>query len=517
MKTHFLKIFIATVIISFTACEDKDYLDTTPVTRLDPSTAFSTPSLVLASMNGMYNAAQIGEYAGAGRGYIWGAAYIQQNDCRGEDVVNTQAFYQFTYDSTYNDITANNLYYWQDGFRLINRCNVVIEGVKGAVDKGVITAAIGNGYIGEARFLRAITHFELLNHFARNYNFTPGATHPGLPYREVGIDTPQEVESEAAKGRNTVAECYTKILDDLTFAELNIISVTATLKTKASKNAAIAFKTRVNLAKRDWASVVTEYNKIATAFTLTVKPKDAFSLTDAIAGNTEAIFYIGHGSTSVQNPGVNGALASQYNRRELIVISPIIWRDPVWLNDDKRRLLSDMTRSSAASGILTNKYVDGVNYTDATPVIRFAEVLLNVAEAQARLGNTAPALTLLNRVRDRSLNTPLTQTYLSTTFSNATALVGAILKERRIEFITEGKRWGDIHRLQNDDLFPINGIPAKLVSGPVALSLYTLGTPYTGTLGNPAIPSSDRRILWPIPQAETNINPVLKAEQNPGW
>jgi hypothetical protein len=45
-------------------------------------------------MNGMYNAAQIGQYnstnPNGGRGYVWGAAFVQQGDNRGEDVVNLQ-------------------------------------------------------------------------------------------------------------------------------------------------------------------------------------------------------------------------------------------------------------------------------------------------------------------------------------------------------------------------------------------------------------------------------------------
>jgi starch-binding outer membrane protein, SusD/RagB family len=173
MKTVFFRIFILISILSLSSCEDKDYIDFEPVNEVDPSVAFTNPSLILASVNGMYNAAQIGLYNGAPRGYVWGAAFVQQNDCRGEDVVNTQAFYQFTYTSTYNDISANNVFYWTDGFRLINRCNIVIEGVETAVSKGIVSAAVGNSYIGEAKFLRAITHFELLNHFARNYNFYP--------------------------------------------------------------------------------------------------------------------------------------------------------------------------------------------------------------------------------------------------------------------------------------------------------------------------------------------------------
>jgi hypothetical protein len=48
--------------------------------------------------------------------------------------------------------------------RLINRCNLVIEGVTNAITKGIVTQAVGDNYIGQAKFLRAITHFELLAH-----------------------------------------------------------------------------------------------------------------------------------------------------------------------------------------------------------------------------------------------------------------------------------------------------------------------------------------------------------------
>ena len=184
----------------------------------------------------MYNAAAIGQYNGtnpnAGRGYVWGAAFVQQGDNRGEDVVNTATFYQLTYTATYDPTTANNVYYWIDGYRLINRANLMIEGVTKAVEEGVITAEKGADYIGQAKFIRAITHFELLVHFARPYNYSAGASHPGIPYREVGVDTQGEIDSEILKGRNTVAECYQKVLADLNDAEASI--TTATL-TKAQK------------------------------------------------------------------------------------------------------------------------------------------------------------------------------------------------------------------------------------------------------------------------------------------
>lgn len=522
MKKILNYLIISVFGIGMISCTEENLLDLSPINNISVDDAYSSPSLIQSSINGMYNAAAIGQFnttnPNGGRGYIWGAAFVQQGDNRGEDVVNTATFYQLTYTATYDPGTANNVYYWVDGYRLINRCNLVIEGVTKAVASGIITQAIGDDYIGQAKFLRAITHFELLTFFARPYNFTAGASHPGIPYREVGVDTQGEIDSEVLKGRNTVAECYQKVIADLNDAETLITNTTLT---KASKNAAAAFKTRVYLHMRDWDKVITEGNKLTGKYTLTASPNGPFI--DSY-GNTESVFSILHDATL--NPGVNAALASQYQRRTLVCISPIIWNDPSWLVDDKRRE-DNSTATNVGTGMVfttsgrkyTLKYKDGVNYTDAAPVIRYAEVVLNMAEAYARKQSPdlAASLTLLNSVRNRALANVGTQAYLASNFGSANALVGAILKERRIEFLMEGRRWSDIHRLQNDNMHPIDGIPAKVANGNPAGALFTAGTPYTGPYGVSAIPGSDPRFLWPIPQIELNANPGLEGQQNPGW
>lgn len=501
------------------SCDEEKILDLSPVNNISNDVSYSSPSLIKLSVTGMYNAAQIGQFnstnPNGGRGYVWGAAFVQQGDNRGEDVVNMAAFYQFTYQSNYDTNTANNTYYWVDGYRLINRCNLVIEGVTGAMAKGIVSAAVGNDYIGQAKFLRAITHFELLTYFARPYNFTPTASHAGIVYREVGIDTQAEVDAELARGRNTVAECYAKVIADLDDAEAKITQ--ATDKSLATKNAAIAFKTRVYLHQRNWDKVIAEGAKPLVGIALGAQPEVPF-ITSTNLTNPESIFSIRHAEAAGQNPGVNGALASQYKTRRLVCISPIIWRDPSWLADDKRR--AEGTMVETVNGIkYTNKYKEGVKYTDAAPVIRYAEVLLNVAEAQARKAspNVTTALNLLNAVRNRSLANPATQAYTAASFATAADLVKAILKERRIEFLMEGRRWSDIHRLQNDDIAPIDGIPAKIGNASANKDMFILGTPYDGALLEKAIPGSDHRVLWPIPLLETNNNPTLAAQQNPGW
>lgn len=519
MKKYIKLTSVIVLAFLMHSCNEDKILDLEPVNNISNDASYSSPSLIQLSVTGMYNAAQIGQFnstaPNGGRGYVWGAAFVQQGDNRGEDVVNMAGFYQFTYQSTYDPNTANNVYYWVDGYRLINRCNLVIEGVTNAISSGIVTQSVGNDYIGQAKFLRAITHFELLNFFSRPYNFTTGATHPGIPYREVGIDTQAEVDAEIVKGRNTVAECYTKVIADLDDAE-GKITQTAN-KSLATKNAAIAFKTRVYLHQRNWDKVIAEGTKSMPGIALTVSPEMPFVTANNLS-NSESIFSIRHAAISGQNPGVNAALASQYKTRRLVCISPIIWRDPSWLVDDKRRAEGSMVET--VSGIkYTNKYKDGVTYTDAAPIIRYAEVVLNMAEAQARKAtpNLAAALTLLNSVRNRALANPVTQAYTSVTLATQSDMVGAILKERRIEFLMEGRRWSDIQRLQNDNLFPIDGIPAKVGNASATAAMYVPTTPFTGPYGESAIPSSNFRVLWPLPLIETNNNPTLAAQQNPGW
>lgn len=528
---HYTKLVVLIPVlimgILLSSCSD-DIIDVAPYSSVSESSAFSSPSLIDLSVNGMYQSAQIGVYTGTGRGYPFGAAFVQQGDNRGEDALNLEAFYRITYQATYDGGSANNVYYWVDTYRLINRANIVIDGVTKAVAAGIITAAKGDDYIGEALYMRAISHMELLFHFAKPYKFTAGATHPGVPYRDVPYTTLENIETGSTQGRNTVKECYDKIIADLDLAETKMLSKTSrpgtTAITRATKEAAIAMKTRAYLHMGNWDKVLTEGAKLSGKYTLTASPNGPFF--DSYS-NTESIFSIAQSATN--NPGVNAALGSQYKTRLLVCISPIIWRDAEWLPDDKRRyenqtspatkdVLADAMVFTNGNKKFTNKYKDGATYTDAAPVIRYAEVLLNMAEANARKTSPdlATALTQLNLVRNRALANVATQAHTATTLDTQTKMINAILKERRIEFVMEGRRWPDIHRLQHETIGGISGIPAKVPSGHPHADAFDLSKTYTYT-PQAAIPYTDFRFIWPIPNLETNSNPTLAAEQNPGY
>lgn len=80
--------------------------------------------------------------------------------------------------------------------------------------------------------------------------------------------------------------------------------------------------------------------------------------------------------------------------------------------------------------------------------IRYAEVLLNFAEAACGIGNYAEAVQVLKDIRKRAGYTNETENYgLDASLSGDRGkLFGAILYERQIEFAYEGKRFDDMRR-----------------------------------------------------------------------
>ena len=515
------------LMVAISSCEKS--LDKAPFNVITDESAFSTADRCQAVLYGVYDAAQSSPYItdGSTRGYPFGAANIEQGEARGEDVINLQAFFQITYQATYNASSPNNNGMWMALYAMINKANISIEGFKKAATGGVITAATATQYEAECRFLRAMAHHEAVINYSRPYRDGNGDK-PGVPYRVTAINSSTAVEEAKSVTRGTVAETYAKILEDLDFAETNLPATITPANVRATKAAAIALKMRVKLHKGDWPGVITEGNKLVPAgagpytspiggWTLTASPDGPFTNNS----NSESIFSIKN--EAPDGTGVNAALsnmlgAANLGARGLVSISPILFNNSGWLCDDKRRTLLTVQGTNAnggANGIsqFTTKYRKYSTMDDFAPQIRYAEVLLTLAEAEARQA-AAPnqrALDLLNAVRNRSLATPGTQAYTLAGFATKNDLIRAILLERRIEFSAEGKRWGDIHRNAVDADFTTGGIPAKYANGSQTAAIYGCGVAINPTQA--AIPYSDFKFIWPIPDVEVIQNPSIA--QNP--
>lgn len=530
--------FLLGMMLVAVGCEK--VLEKQPFNAFTDESVFTTVARANLALNGVYDAAQTGGPTLAGRGYPFGAAHVQQGDNRGEDMVNLQAFYQITYQGTYTPFSANNVAMWDNNYALINKANIAIEGFKSAVASGVLPAATATQFEAECRFLRALAHHELLIHFARPYLDGNGAA-LGVPYRDYAVKGGASLERVQKEARPKVADAYAKLIEDLNFAEANLPAINASgAIIRAQKSAAIALKQRVYLHMGQFSNALTAGNVLIPAaltpatpastrslignHALTATPNGSFGFTGG--GNSissENIFTIKN--DPLDNGSVNGALAAMYGStdllgRGLVCVSPIIWNNTGWLAEDLRR--SALYRNGGTAigrAMLTTKYNDYSGRGDNTPVIRWAEVLLNQAEAEARVATAVSqrAIDLLNLVRNRSLPSTASQ-YTAASFASRTDLIRAILLERRIEFLAEGRRWSDIHRTAQDPIVDLraSGIPAKVANGGVTgTTLAQYGIGLAVTLGQPAIPYSDFRFIWPIPGVEVTTNPIIV--QNPGY
>jgi hypothetical protein len=108
---------------------------------------------------------------------------------------------------------------------------------------------------------------------------------------------------------------------------------------------------------------------------------------------------------------------------------------------------------------------------------RYAELLLNIAECYAALGDINNCITYLGKIRQR-VGIPADNNYGLGTLTSKYAAIEAVLYERRVELAYEGKRFWDIQRwmLYNDDAAAGNTTNEKLGIAPIN------GTTRTGRL-----------------------------------
>lgn len=532
MKNILSILFFLTLIFS---CTDQainlDQKDAVPY-----DVAFATADRCELAIVGCYDAAQSGYYPGNNqrRGYPFGAATVQQGDMKGENMINVQQFFAVTYNADYTVSSPNGQAHWECTYQMINKINIVIEGLRTAAENGVISQEKAADGEAEVRFLRALGLHELLVFFAMPYKATADASHYGVPVSTVPINTIEKVEEAKEAGRATNAATYAQILDDLEYAEQHLAATrSGDLKiSRATKGAAIALKARVYQHMGNWPNVIAESNKLVSATAPFTSPIGSYALTAEPegpfvnnGGNTESIFSIEN--SALDNATNNGSLSQFYfTVRSLVAVSPIIINADFWLESDLRR--EQLLKRSLYGGINAYwswKYRAGTVMDDWTPIIRYAEVLLNYAEAEARQnGVTQKAVDLLNSVRNRALEDTSLHFSLSS-FANVDELMEAILQEREIEFLGEGRRWPDIHRLTYDPKYAVKakdgkpGVPDKASWGSMKTESYV---PASGNV-DPAIIKTagfnfeDRKYIFPIPLSEITSNPKIAEQQNSGW
>jgi len=474
--TKKIGILSLALTMSLSSCKE-DFLQAIPELDLSDATVFSTPARVESQVIGLYGSAK--------HGALFGGRYLIYNDIRAEEFVNRTTNSVTGYSTYQGNQDPSDTYiadFWVRGYLTINRVNLFLEGL--AANPNAVSATQAASYAGEAKFLRALTYFSLVQFFAKPYALDNGAS-PGLPLRLKGETT----SANNSLPRSTVAQVYEQVLKDLNEAEASLPDTYGTpllRTTRAHKNTAIALKTRVLLAKKDYAGVITEANKIVSAGAPFKSPNrvahelqaDVVSVFRAPYTTVESILSFPMAETNA--PGTQNQLGYYFNAGNVeyfINTGPTgIYSNPQFRATDDRKAKLMVATTSVAAFPSSTKFSGVSPYIDFVPNIRYAEVLLNLAEAEAEAGSQDRALAILNAVHRRS-----DAGYDFGTLDKA-GLIKAILTERRIELFAEGFRTNDIVRRGE----PINSFGAGALIQPTE-TRYIFGIPLSETQTNPGI------------------------------
>lgn len=555
-------------VLSLTGCYD---LERYPSDQLSSGTFWKTQDQADMAMMGVYNTMQYEhvfglQFALDGLGGI----------AMGYDNPSYQTFQRGNYDVTSSYI----LYKWQYLYEGIARANVVLQNI----DKTEISDELKAQYRGEARFMRGLFYFTLMDFFG------------GVPIYDESTVVGDSY-SDMKKARSTADEVRSFILADLDAAIASLPEAWAQASYgRATKYAAIALKGKVYLYNKQYSEAKTEFLKIKESEKFELYPNYADLFLPAGDESSEMIFavqnvggvgtdvgmpmcfYMGTrasygscwnnvmASTSfvdtyeytdgkefnwedefpgyttsddkkkeVFNSTFNGAklvsytpyrdqLQNLYDRRDPRMKASIIlpythytgWYKNA--NSEYEYALPTLGRvdgegfirvNSAYNCYLWRKFVpegnmDGLinNRADTPinfPLIRYADVLLMLAECENELGNLDDAVAYINEVRQRpSVNMPKINSgpeWLEARTKDA--VFKRIRHERAVELAAEGHSFSDLKRWRL--LEELNGRAEKEITGV---------TRYTRSV-------SSRDYLWPIPSTEIEKNPAL--EQNPNW
>ncbi len=438
MKTTLTAIMI--LLLAASGCEKS--LEFEVKDRITLENFFETSDDAVAAINAIYDAlGDVDLYNSS----LWLIQDLASDDCDALSTWNDPNAHQFdryTLQPT-NNYTTN---IWRASYQLISRANLSIEKIPGIE----MDASLKNRLIGEAKFLRALSYFNLVRLFGDV---------PLVLQTETDIDNYLVPRTD----REIV---YAQIIEDFTEAAAVLPrTYSGGNSGRATRGAALGILAKVHLTRQEW--------DLAAENALAVMNLNVYGLWDDFADNFKEA--LKNGKESVFAVQFYSEVQSENNR---IVISglPSIYAFPagvgiilptedllgsfeegdyryeatffeeysyfgnntfephIWKHWDQEAYPPDKTGQS------------GANF----PVMRFAEVLLIYAEALNELnqGPTAEAYEAVNRVRARARNgaegvLPDLEGLSYAEFKDA------VLKEKRCETVNEGQRWFDLVRTGN--------------------------------------------------------------------
>lgn len=369
-----------------------------------------------------------------------------------------------------NTITENS---WRDNYIGIQQCNVVLNRIGGLSD---ISETKKNTAIGEMKFLRGLMYFNLV----RIFGDVPLVT------KET-----ENVNSYFGQGRTASTEVYKQIVSDLTEAA-SLLPEVASQKGRATKWAALGILGKVQLTLHDYAEARTCLQQVVSSgkYSLLSNPADIFSPTNK--NNKEIIFDVQFASG--MNGNTEGSDAYRYFSPSGSVKGgkghSLPTKEVYNLFSDKdlrKKAYFILSTGNMATGkmVQTSDVIeDGGNNV---VVLRYADVLLMLAECYANEGDLTSACKYLNFIKQRARIEEFTSV------SND-AVLEEIATERRKELVNEGHRWFDLIRTDK--------------------AVEVMNAYFQSTVGYNGVTVTEDNLVQPIPQSQIDTDSSIKQNNN---
>lgn len=482
---------ILLIVLLGWGCESA-ILDSTPTNSINSENFFNTTDDAIAALNGAYQTLQ---WPNNYNFRLWTLDIIAGNAevgaGGGEDGLETKQLALFLVEP--DNPGVEDL--WRGIWPAVSKANLVIERV-GAMEN--IDENLRERIIAEATFIRALVYFNGVRLFG------------GLPL------ITDAASDDLFVGRASVKATYQLIIEDLTTAsELLPTRYSGSVNNeigRATKGAAIGLLAKVYLTIGDYENAERTAREVTNlGYSLNTEYWQNFEPFDE--NDSESLFEVQYSSSAgfgAFDKKHQGAWAPEFTNPRGSGISPgggFGWghvtqefvneyetgdlrkTHTIWQPGDSYAGYT-YDPSFSTTGFNIKKWVRGsgsANGIDSDlnmPVLRYADVLLILAESINEQGRPEEAIPFINQVRARAGLAALGAL-------SQDQLRERIIKERRVEFAFEGHWWFDIIR-----------------QGP------EFAEDYFEQLGKINFDASTH-MVFPIPQTDIDLNPNM--EQNPNY
>lgn len=439
-------------VLLFVGCDG--LLDISPTQSIDAEIATSTPANLDAVLIGAYNALSDDDLFG-------GELYFNAELFSASDVAPEIAFtgtFSSPQEVVAKAIQVTNgqaLQTWNAGYFAINQANIVLANIE------TYDVADRDRKSGEALFIRGIIYFELAKFYSQPYSAGSTGSNLGVPI----MLAPDNFDLVS---RETLQATYDQAIADLTAARDVLPTTNGVYATSHAANAILA---RIYLQTANYTGAAAAANAVIISGDFTLEGDFADAFNNSSVNSSEDIFAIQISATDgAQSMNTFFASSAAGGRGDVGINA--IHTDLYEAGDARADFFYNDEPTDPTTTLRTTKWQ---NQFGNIPVVRLSEMYLTRAEANLRETTVVGATPLadVNTVRARAGLAPLLLVDLD---------LAAILLERKLELAFEGQLLHDLKRTQ-------------------------------GSVGSFAFDADE--LLFPIPQAERDVNPNLV--QNSGY